>query len=115
MVCIEVTLLAATYNDYRDLLFQNSLLIDSSFFHANRRIYKIFMRKEMTVIRLTDASLMFRLGVGLAFEIMMLGIMQAVDPVMSQTVMQSALPRDQTIYYCAPSGLTMVSLITGSY
>jgi hypothetical protein len=71
------------------------------------------MRKEMTVIRLTDMNLMFRLGVGLAFEVMMLGIMQAVDPVMARTVVQSALPRDQTIYFCAPSGLTMASLITG--
>jgi hypothetical protein len=35
----------------------------------NRRIYKIFMRKEMTVVRLTDLSLMTRLSLGLGFEI----------------------------------------------
>jgi heme/copper-type cytochrome/quinol oxidase subunit 4 len=33
------------------------------------RIYKIFMRKEMTVVRLTDANLFFRLFMGLAAEI----------------------------------------------
>jgi hypothetical protein len=80
---------------------------------GNRRIYKIFMRKEMTVIKLTDASLVFRLSIGLAFEVMMLGIMQATDPVMSLSAVQSALPRDQTIYYCAPHGITMASFISG--
>jgi hypothetical protein len=79
----------------------------------NRRIYKIFMRKEMTVIRLTDASLMFRLSIGLAFEVMMLGIMEGVDPVTALSAVQSALPRDQTVYYCAPRGITMASFISG--
>jgi heme/copper-type cytochrome/quinol oxidase subunit 4 len=33
------------------------------------RIYKIFMRKEMTVVRLTDANLFIRLSIALAIEI----------------------------------------------
>jgi heme/copper-type cytochrome/quinol oxidase subunit 4 len=36
------------------------------------RIYKIFMRKEMTVVRITDLNLMTRFGVLLLFEIVSL-------------------------------------------
>jgi hypothetical protein len=71
------------------------------------------MRKEMTVIRLTDASLMFRLAIGLVCEVLMLGIMQAIDPIRAASAVQSALPRDQTIYYCAPAQITIASFISG--
>ena len=49
------------------------------------RIYKIFMRKEMTVIRITDLNLMVRLGIGLCVELILLGAMHATDPFAART------------------------------
>jgi hypothetical protein len=45
---------------------------------------------------------------------MMLGILQGVGPVKALTVVQTALPRDQVIYYCAPTNLGLAATI-GSY
>jgi hypothetical protein len=75
------------------------------------RIYKIFMRKEMTVVKLTDLNLFARLGVMLAIELILLGAMHQVDPVKARVVVQSALPRDQTIYFCAPSSVGFAAAI----
>jgi hypothetical protein len=72
------------------------------------------MRKEMNVIRITDLALMVRLLIAFSFELLMLGIMHGVDPFKYVSTVQSALPRDQTIYYCAPQGATMIGII-GSY
>lgn len=77
------------------------------------RIYKIFMRKEMTVVRLTDANLFLRLFLALTAELLFLGAMQASDPFKSQVVVQTALPRDQTIYFCAPGNATYAGILGG--
>jgi hypothetical protein len=82
-------------------------------FAKSWRIYKIFMRKEMTVVKLSDMNLMFRLAIGLILELVLLGIMQRVDPVIAVSSIQSALPRDQTIYYCAPSKLAFAACLGG--
>jgi ABC-type xylose transport system permease subunit len=39
--------------------------------------------------------------------------MQASDPFRSQAVIQSALPRDQTIYFCSPDRVTMSAILGG--
>jgi uncharacterized membrane protein len=50
------------------LLNVGFLMTFGPLFAKTWRIYKIFMRKEMTVIRLTDTSLFVRLAIGLAFD-----------------------------------------------
>jgi hypothetical protein len=40
--------------------------------------------------------------------------MHAVDPVRASTSVQSALPRDQTIYICAPDGIGMAVAISST-
>jgi hypothetical protein len=39
--------------------------------------------------------------------------MEATDPFEAQSYVQSALPRDQTIYYCAPDSVTLPSVLGG--
>jgi hypothetical protein len=39
--------------------------------------------------------------------------MEVTNPVRAQSAVQSALPRDQTIYYCAPDSIEMVGIVGG--
>jgi heme/copper-type cytochrome/quinol oxidase subunit 4 len=75
------------------------------------RIYKIFMRKEMTVIRLTDMNLIARLAIALAIELVLMGAMQSSDAVKAQMSIQANYPRDQTLYYCAPDQVGFAAAI----
>jgi hypothetical protein len=42
----------------------------------------------------------------------MLGIMEGVEPTQAQQAIQSALPRNQIIHYCAPSGYGMAGVLS---
>ena len=78
-------------------------MLFGALFAKTWRISQIFMRKEMSVVRITDGNLAGRLAFGLALELVFLGIIEVVDPITAISAVQSALPRDQTIYFCAPS------------
>jgi hypothetical protein len=115
-------------------------LLDLGFYFAfaplfakSWRIYKIFMRTQMSVLKITDMMLFVRLLAVLLVEIvsallrwrfvsacscalcwqMLLVIIHFVDPVKATTQIQSALPRDQLVTYCSPSRPELIGALGG--
>ena len=78
-------------------------------FAKSWRIYKIFMRTQMSVLKITDAMLLGRLGAGLVLELVLLALVHALDPVMARTQEVTAYPRNQLVSYCSPEAPALVA------
>lgn len=61
------------------------------------RIYKIFMRSQMTVVKITDLGLALRIAVVWVVDLALLTIIQLTDPVVATSRVVNALPKDQRV------------------
>ena len=90
-------------------------------------MFVLKQRTKLTVIKISDANLAMRIVMFILLEIVrwhppsvrsrsvtsqvLLSVMQATDPIVAQTRIETALPKDLLVQYCAPMNLGLIATI----